>query len=174
MLASRQAVQLRPLDQSAIDYLLAAGVEPEAMNRPTPIMLAKGVLAADRRIDPDPCGNRFLAFSEADETVFWQPERQEFGCDQGSAFALGESLIDAASTCAFDGHLKIFASPLSWLREHRTGIVVLPHRWDAAFDRLRDVPRIAVEPGVVEDYRRNMKPRRLPELFVLMDRAVPS
>jgi hypothetical protein len=73
--------------------------------------------------------------------------------------------MDDASTYAFDCALNIFSSPLDWLRAERDGIVVID--WSRAFDRLRDAPRITIAEELLPLYRRQMKPRSMPELFVI-------
>jgi hypothetical protein len=172
--AARPETRLHPLDQPTIDMLLKASVHVEAMIGPVPIMRAQGSAADDHRFNEDASGERWLAFPEADDIVFWQPEERLFATEAGRAFALGETWIDDATTCAFDGRLHVFADPLSWLRARRKGIVMLPFRWGQAFDRLRDVPRIAIPASLLPTYRRHMKPARLPELFVLEDEGVCS
>jgi hypothetical protein len=88
----------------------------------------------------------------------------------GRAFALGQAVIDDPSTYSFDCNLNIFADPLEWLRAKRDGIVVLPNKWLLTFDRLRDVPRVAIVEQLLPLYRRHMKPSRLPELMILPER----
>jgi hypothetical protein len=152
------------LEQAQIDWLLSNGVTIPAMIHPQAILLARGVKAHDGRFEETPDGLPCLVFEEAEDEVFWQPRTGEFATSEGRAFALGEETIYDPCTYAFDCNLNIFASPLDWLRAKRDGCVVLD--WSHPFDRLRDCPRIAVPENLLLEYRRHMKPPRMPELFV--------
>ena len=61
-------------------------------------------------------------------------------------------------------HLRIFADPLDWLRAAGNGLVIVD--WRQTFDRLRDVPRVAVAEEILAQYRRAMQPP-VPELAVI-------
>jgi hypothetical protein len=164
MMARREFPTLLPLRQAAIDWLLSRGITPAAIGNPTAIMQAKGARAPDGRFDPDDAGAQWLAFRESTDAIFWRPNTSELAWDTGRAFCLGEDLIDSPATTAFGRYLSIFASPLAWLQHERKGIVVL--RWELAFDRLRDVQRIAVAEELLPADRKAMRPR-LPTLAVL-------
>lgn len=105
-----------------------------------------------------------IAFYEEtdDDVVFWSPRSGELIADRGRAFALGGSEI-CASSGVFD-HLRIFANALDWLRADGRGLVVID--WRQLFDRLRDVPKIAVDEQVLHLYRRYIRPDT-PDLSVL-------
>jgi hypothetical protein len=113
-------------------------------------------------------GPLWFAFIEPEDIVFWEPRTGALATWNGRAFALGESMIDNASTYSFDFALNVFASPLDWLRAERDGIVVV--NWDRAFDYLRDCPRVAVDKALRPLYLRQMKPPRLPEVFIRSER----
>ena len=150
------------LMQRHLDWLTASGVPMTAIIQPDPIRIAHGHKAADGRCDPDPGGPDWFVFAERADVVFWRPGTGELATWDGRAFALGEHVIDAASTYALGYPLNVFASPIHWLRRKRDGIVVLD--WSSAFDRLRHAPRVAVPENLLSLYQRHMRPARLPEL----------
>lgn len=131
------------------------------------MLIATGRMAPDGLFEHDENGERWFAFEEADDFVFWHPGRNRLSAYANRAFALGEAVVDNPATYSFDCNLNIFADPLEWLRANRDGIVVLPQRWPFAFDRLRDAPKIAIAEQLLPLYRRHMKPAHLPELSVI-------
>ncbi|MGN7878562.1 hypothetical protein [Ensifer sp. 22460] len=149
-------------------WLVRAGVPPSALIKPEPIRLAHGVRADDGRFDPEPAGPAWLHFVEHHDSVFWRPESGELATWNGRCFALGEQAIDSAGTCSLGGYLTIYNNPLRWLKGGRDGCVIID--WRRAFDRLRDVPRIAVQESLLPLYRKHMRPARMPELYVLRER----
>jgi hypothetical protein len=150
-----------------MDLLLRTGVDIMSLARPWAMKVAHGHAAQDGLFEPDASRDRWFAFeeTEVDDVVFWHWPTGELTTWCASAFALGEEVIEEAATYSFDCSLNIFDSPLDWLRARRDGIVVLD--WARAFDRLRDVPRIALAESLLPLYRRHMRPARLPELFIL-------
>lgn len=165
MMAARAEVWLDCPNKAELAWLIREGVPSLALARPTPIMVATGLKSRDGIFDHADDGERWFAFEQDGDFVFWQPGRNAFATYANRAFALGEEAVDNPGTYAFDCALNIFASPLDWLRAGRDGIVVLD--WSRAFDRLRDVPRIAVAEGLLPLYKRHMRPVRMPELFVI-------
>ena len=155
----------RNLNWAQAQWLLSKGVPPSAMFRPTPIMTCRGRVAVDGRFDEDPEGRRWLIFEENHDWAFWQPITGEIATETGRSFAFGEDLIHNPATTAFDQYLNIYANPHEWLQNERRGIVVF--RWQFAFDRLRDVPRIAVSETLLSNYRRHMRPLHMPKLAVV-------
>jgi len=129
-------------------------------------MTATGFAAADGLFESVDNAQRWLAFEEAEDTVFWQPRYGTIATYANRAFALGEAAINDPGTYALDCSLNIYADPLEWLRAERDGIVVLD--WNVAFDRLRDAPRITIAERLLPLYRRHMKPAHTPELFVML------
>ena len=106
---------------------------------------------------------RMAFYEEADrDLVLWHPETGELNSAEGRAFALGGDNVHAGAG-VFD-HLRIHASPLDWLRDRGRGILIID--WQQTFDRLRDVPRVAVAEVVLPQYRQAMK-ARLPHLSVI-------
>ncbi|MCA3562349.1 MAG: hypothetical protein IOC82_15095 [Aestuariivirga sp.] len=152
------------LRQVHIDWLLARGVSPEAIIKPTQLCLARGNRGADGVFEPDTQGPEWLLFAEQSDAVLWRPRTGEIATEWGVAFALGAEEIVNPGVTAFGGWLHIHASPLDWLRADRRGIVVL--RWEWAFEQLRHVERIAVAESILGTYRKHMRPR-LPEIAVL-------
>ena len=131
---------------------------------PTSTWTATGICAEDGRFEEGE-GRPFLMFEEEYDFVFWQPRTGELATEMGRSFALGEELIDNPGTTALDQWLNIFADPLQWLQHERNGIVVL--NWGDAFERLRDVTRIAVAETILSTYQKHMKPKHMPRLAVL-------
>lgn len=172
MRAARQSPDLACPTQAELDWFRSSGVEIMVLACPEPMRIAHGRVAHDGVFEPDPSGDRWCAFEEADvaDIVFWQPRTRTLSSWIGRAFALGQSTVDRPETYSFDCNLNIFADPLDWLLAKRDGIVVLPGKWPLAYERLRDAPRIAVAESLLPLYRRHMKPRRMPELFVLPER----
>jgi hypothetical protein len=150
-----------------LNWFARQGVPRRTLIRMIGLHAVRGKRGADGWLDPDPNGREFLAFREevADDVVFWCPRTNEFSSLCGRAFALGEDNIADPTTYQFDAHLHVHADALSWLRDEGRGIVVID--WSRAFDRLRDVPRIAVAERLLPQYREAMKPQRLPELSVI-------
>lgn len=165
MRASRSDVPLSYPGQVDLDWLIGEGISTTALVLPSAMMIAAGSIARDGLFEHDEIGERWLAFEEADDFVFWQPRRDQLATYANRAFALGEAAVDNPGTYAFDCALNIFAGPLDWLREERDGIVVLD--WSRAFDRLRDAPRIAIAETLLPVFRHHMKPARMPAVTVL-------
>lgn len=107
--------------------------------------------------------NRVVFYEEVDrDLVLWDPHSGELITRAGRAFAIGTDNVHAGAG-VFD-HLRIHASPLDWLRDRGRGLVVVD--WQQTFDRLRDIPRVAVAEAVLPQYRQAMK-ARLPHLSVI-------
>ena len=156
-----------PIRWQLFNWFATQGVPRQTLMRMIGLHTVRGTRGADGRLDPDPNGQEFLAFREesADDLVFWCPRTNEFASLRGRAFALGEDNVADSTTYQFDAHLHVHADVLSWLRDEGRGIVVTD--WSRAFDRLRDVPRVAVAERLLPFYREAMKPKRLPELSVI-------
>ena len=156
-----------PIRWTMLNWFARQGVPRQTLVRMIGLHSIRGNRGADGWLDPDPDGKEFLAFREeaAEDVVFWCPRTDEFSSLCGRAFALGEDNIDDSATYQFDAHLHVHVDVLSWLRDEGRGIVVTD--WSRAFDRLRDVPRIAVAERLLRQYREAMKPQRLPELSVI-------
>jgi len=154
--------------QRHIDLLKANGVAIPAMIWPDPIRRARGGKVEGGfflDVVDDEIGEDWLAFGTSNDIIYWYPKTGELATAYGRAFALGEELITDAFTYSFDGSLVIYADPLEWLRNNRKGIVIV--KWEWAFDRLRDCPRIAIPEDLVEIYQQHMQPRQMPQLFVI-------
>lgn len=128
-------------------------------------MVSQGECNEDGRFEPDPEGKICFVFQEHIDTLFWHPNSGGLASYEGRSFALGEDLIGNPATTVFDHWLYVYRDPLEWLQNERDGIVVL--KWDFAFDRLRDVTRIAVSEPMLATYKRHMRPRHMPKLAVL-------
>ncbi len=156
---------LVPLKQPMIDWLLSKSVSPDAIIKPTPIMTAKGSKAHDGIFEEAFDGLPWLAFEEDADLVYWRPKTGELATECGRTFALGQDLASNPYICGMGTWLNIYADPISWLRNDRSGLVIL--RWEWCFEFLRDVARIAVEEPLLAKYRKHMRPPHLPELAVL-------
>jgi hypothetical protein len=169
MMASRPDCPLACPSQADLDSFRRAGIDVMALATQTAMQVATGDVAQDGLFEPDAAGERWFAFREdaADDIVFWQRESGRLASWSGRVFALGQEIIGQAATYSFDCALNIFADPVDWLRARRDGVVVLPNSWPAAFDRLRDCPRIAIAESLLSTYQRHMRPSHAPELFVL-------
>ena len=165
MMAARAEVWLDWPKKVELAWLIREGVPGLALARPTPIMVATGSKTHDGIFEHAEHGERWIAFEQEDDFVFWHARRNAFATYSNRAFALGEEAIDNPGTYAFEGALNIFASPLDWLRAGRDGIVVVD--WSRAFERLRDAPRITIVEGLLPLYKRHMRPPRMPEIFVM-------
>lgn len=158
------------LTQSHVAWLRMEGVPDEAMRGPPMLLVARGRKAFDGAFEPDADGEEWLVFPEAQDCVFWQPRSGETALWNGRSFAIGEDKVHAAATFSFGHCLNIFADPLDLLRASRDGIVIVD--WRQTFDRLRDVPRIAVVESLLDKLEQHLQPPRLPEVFVLRQREV--
>ncbi|RLP22753.1 hypothetical protein [Mesorhizobium sp. YM1C-6-2] len=168
MMAALPAPKLLLPTQNEIDWLLSREVSTFALVRPMAIMVAVGDLGQDGHFEGADTGARWLAFEQERDLVLWQPRRRLLVSECRRAFALGEDIVDNPGTYAFDCNLNIFADPLEWLRANRDGIVIID--WRRAFDRLRDVPRVAIAEALLPTYRQAMRPGRMPELLVIPER----
>lgn len=130
-----------------------------------PVRAATGFCASDGRFEPDPHGVTWLVFPQLRDVVFWNPASGQLLDWNGKSFALGEDVIEEATTFAIGYSLNIFADPVSWLRSGCDGIVVMD--WSQAFDRLRYAPRVAVEASILQKYQKSMQPQRMPKVFVI-------
>lgn len=149
-----------------IDWLIRSGVPLRALTRPPMVLLTKGFIGNDGLFDEDVDGEPWLVFPQAEDALFWQPRSGTLATWNGRCFALGQDLIGAASTYAFDGCLAVFESPLDWLRSDRDGIVIVA--WHRVFDELRHCPRLAVVESLHEKLKEHLnKPPRMPEIFIL-------
>jgi len=157
--------EFAPLGQREIDWLLGQGVTTTALTCPEPVRIAHGYRDDIGTFEQDPTGEKWLAFPEEQDTIFWQPKSGELATWLGRNFALGEDLVDDAGYFSLGFPLFVFADPLQWLQHGRHGIVVI--QWTGIFDRLRDHNRIEVDPRIREMFDRHFKPRRLPRISAL-------
>ncbi|NTI22271.1 hypothetical protein G6M87_10425 [Rhizobium rhizogenes] len=132
---------------------------------PAPIRIVRGYRGRDGRFEIDGLSDQWLAFAQRNDVILWNLASGQFATWNGRAFALGEDQIGDAATCALDHCLNIFADPMTWLRASCDGIVVTD--WTQAFDRLRDVSRVAVDADILQRYHKAMVPKRLPRVFVI-------
>ncbi len=168
-MVSRPDCHLSCPDQADLDWFRRAGIDIMALATPSAMQVARGNAVHDGLFEHDDGGDVWFAFEEfgADDIVFWHRRSGRLATWSGRVFALGEEIIGEASTYSFDCALNVFEDPIGWLRSGRDGIVIVPHRWPMAFDRLRDRPRIAIAESLLPFYRRHMKPARVPELFII-------
>lgn len=104
-------------------------------------------------------GRNWLHFP--DDDFDWQPR---LGLTKGG-WCLGEDAVYESTTYWNGAALRIFETPLDWLKAGRTGVVI--RDWSYAFDRLRDVPRVSVPKALATVYKKAMRPVRVPELAII-------
>ena len=155
------------LEWSAFKWLFDQGVPIETLIQLTPIHYARGVAADDGWFDESPDGDVFIAFPEATDTVFWSPRSNRIATAVNRSFALGEDALSEPGALWFGNPLKVWPTPLQWLRHRCDGVCILD--WSRAWSRLQDMPRIAVHQSLVSSYRKHMHPPKGPETFVLVD-----
>jgi hypothetical protein len=165
MMAALPSLDLLLPTQEELDWLLAQDISITALVRPLAMKVATGDIGQHGYFEAANSGPRWLAFEQEHDLLLWNPRGRLLVAESRRSFALGEDIVDNPSTYAFDCNLNIFAEPLEWLRANRDGIVVID--WSRAFDRLRDVPRIAIAEALLPTYRLFMKPGRMPELLVI-------
>jgi len=157
---------------SQIDWLLGQGVDEGALLAMLPLRCARGHVAGDGRLDLHSEGKSYLVFPEAEDCIFWQPRTGELATWNGRAFALGEDTINNPLTFSFGNHLNLLPDPLEWLHRGCEGIVIVD--WSRAYARLHSAPRIAIHESLLFQYRRHMKPPRMPETCVLAQRKAAA
>ncbi|WP_292390515.1 hypothetical protein [Mesorhizobium sp.] len=174
--AARADIELEPLRQIHIDWLLRHGIGVRSLISPLPVKLAHGVRHPDGRLDPPEageCGATWFAFEEAlpGDVVFWDPQSGAIATQNGQAIALGETAIHEAATYSFDGALTLYPDPLTWLRGGRLfGCVIFD--WSRAWWRLFDKPRVRLaDPSLVPLYERWMRPSVPSEVTVMLPEA---
>jgi hypothetical protein len=150
-------------DRSAMDWIKSQGVSTNALTTPIGFWQTKGTRANDGYFEEENEGQQWLIFPQNGDTIFWQPETNQYATWSGHAFALWEHVIWNVGTYAFDHALNIYANPIDWLLNKRDGIVVF--NWDRAYYSLRDCPRISLPESLIETYEQAMKPAR-PAVFV--------
>lgn len=146
-------------------WLLAQGVPGLVISSLLPLYTVNGVRARNGRFDPNPEGAPFVYIEDEADFIFWNRATGELASWDSRTFALGEAVIDNPATLAFGCSLNIFDNPLDWLRAKRDGIVIID--WRQAFDRLRDLPRVAVAECLLPTYDKHMRPTHLPKVSVI-------
>ena len=159
------SLPLTPLQPVHLSWLEQQGVSEEAISKPLPILVAKGSRGHDGVLDHEPDGPEWLTFEEQSDLIYWRPKTGEIAWEFHKAFALGEVELRNPWTTALGQPLRIYASPLDWLRAKRRGMFVI--QWGWAFDWLRDVGRIEVAPEIMSIYQRAMQPLHMPKVSVL-------
>ena len=130
--------------------------------------VATGFRGADGRFEETSHGHQWMMFEEGEDTVFWCPFNNQAATLEGRAFALNERAIVRATTYSLGASLVIHGSIAKWILARGRGIYVL--NWRHAFDRLRDAPRIACDEAVINLYRSNMRPERMPVMTIRRQR----
>lgn len=134
--------QGRPLGDRDFDWLRAQGVPGPAVNWCaglfSPLLLAPVVFGPRRRFDfardiPDSEISRVTAYTvllkdEAGDpldVVAWHPRSGKIATWLGRAGLLG---LEHPCACTSADPLVVFPDPLSWLAQHRRGVVVVEER----------------------------------------------
>jgi hypothetical protein len=139
-----------PIPWSWVRRLLELGVPADMAARMVNLRLIEDAIAFYEPVD--------------DDVILWKPGTGEVAAWEGRAFALGASDNLNPSSGAL-APLRIHSDPLAWLCDRCRGLVVMD--WRQAFDRLRDVPQVAVAETVLPAYRDAMRPR-LPHVAVMV------
>ena len=148
----------RPMTQTAIDRFLAAGVPPLAMVEPDMIVPAvvfphdenpvRFSFHDELRQPADGVSAFLIAIrDEAGEIIdlaAWRPREGWLATWRGIGWALGaDQFPHPLDALHDDGVVRVFRSPMDWLRADRRGLVILDYvtaRWRLARD---GVPVIA-------------------------------
>ena len=150
-------------DRSVMNWFKSQGVSTKALTTPIGFWQTKGIRADDGYFEEDNEGQQWLMFPQIGDTIFWQPETDQYSTWSGQAFSLWQHIIWNAGTYTFDQALNIYANPIEWLRSYRDGIVVFD--WEQAYYSLRDCPRISLLESLIETYEQAMNMRG-PAVFV--------
>lgn len=147
---SARLFRCRALAKAEIDSLLAVGIPPLALARPFCLAAANVAFGIRGRFEFEPEAKDNLVSAiiipaighgGLIDLVAWLPKSNELASWLGVAFCLGdERQIDGPY---LGEPLKVWRSPVSWLRAERRGIVIVER--NRAFDRLRDVPELLCE-----------------------------
>ena len=131
-----------------LSWLNERGVGPDDLINPWPIG-ACNVRFERGTFTPDPDGERALTIllldfgHDAVDIAAWAPRSGRIASYYGSAFAINEPAIFNPVTYMCDGALHVHETPLEWLREGRTGIVIIEP--ENAYHYLRTAERISVD-----------------------------
>jgi len=158
-------IQFKPIPEADLLSLIRQRIPAAHVANLIHEKTCEGIINGSGFFDPDPRGDRFICFPERYDTVFWHPTTGRTSTLMGRVFALNEDHVDNPATFSFDANLNIYGRVIDWLAAGRDGIVVLD--WSKAFDRLRAVPRIAIDERLLPTYRKSMQPPRLPRVFVI-------
>ncbi|MDI2073042.1 hypothetical protein [Bradyrhizobium sp. Mp27] len=139
----------RNLNQREIDRFAALGVPAVNLGTPWPVLVDKVAFCGGYFSFAEDVGLAgeqaftFVVFSNAGmiDIAAWQPATQRLALWCGEGFALGERQIQHPNPLV-DG-LRVFRSPIEWLRAGRCGIVILQPGF--ARSALADVPILVAE-----------------------------
>jgi hypothetical protein len=140
----------RFLKQAEIDRFVEHGVKASALYVSGPVVVDQVVFQDNLfefgRYGGDRSTQKAFIFEVrgADgltDLAAWGPQGDQLALWLGRGFALGEDQIWFPTLSG--GPLRIWRSPLGWLRAYRSGLVILNPR--AAYSYLCDVPALAAE-----------------------------
>ena len=151
-------------------WLHKQGVTMVAMTRPWIIGAERVSFDGKSGFDFDATGDRAMIFRAEDngittDLIAWSGNK--LATWRNVAFALGDaSQIFNPATWFGGGGLRIHASPLEWLRAHRTGIVILKPELCWAY--LRNVPRVICQNDITAAlvHKHTRAPRCSTKIFV--------
>ena len=155
-----------PLDWPTWRYLAEQGV-PDRNGYSDARRPHRGaVIADDGRLDLNDGGRPApLVLRRAKRRrCFLEPQDRRHGDLERAGLRSRRGQHHESRQLLFDKSLYIHGSPWGWLQDRARGIYIID--WPQAFDRLRDVPRLAVAEPLLGLYQNHMRPK-LPELFVL-------
>ena len=141
----------RSLKQGEADQFLSRGVERNALYLPCPVRAdlvvfqKNGWFEFARDVGEDGSEQAFTILVEGadgpSDIVAWQPKTHRIAFWLNRAFALGEEQI--WHPCLDDDPMRIWRTPMRWLRAGRQGLVIL--RPKAAFFHLTNLSAISAE-----------------------------
>ena len=148
---SAELVWARFLKQQEIDRFVELGVKPSALYVSGPVLVDQvvfqdnGLFEFGRYAESANAQNAFLVEVRGIDGLIdlaaWDPHSNECALWLGRGFALGESQIWFPTLSG--GTVRIWRSPLGWLRAYRSGLVIINPR--AAYWYLCDVPALVAE-----------------------------
>ena len=129
-------------------WLLDQGIDADALCFPWPIRGASVRWFNPDSFDFDAAGEHAVIFRAEDrgevvDLIAWSPRAGNIASWYGAAVCLGDfDQIDDPATYAFGDGIEVHPDPLAWLRNNRSGIVVLRA---GLYQALAHRPRLVVD-----------------------------
>jgi hypothetical protein len=136
-----------PTDPETL-WLLNQGIDVDALCFSWPIRGASVRWSDSTSFDFDTEGDRAVIFRAEDrgevvDLIAWSPRTGNIGSWHGAAVCLGDfDQIDNPAIYAFGDGIEVHPDPLAWLRNNRSGIVVIK---PGLYQALAHRPRLVVD-----------------------------